>query len=545
MPIAGTPRYIPANEVGQASPALRFGAYLPIWTDREDQRREFFDRAGKKGREAAEFVRMRDELGIDAAVEDLVARGKLPELWTKNNAGGREAWRTVGQLTADDRRCMDAYIARQSELRATVAPSSLIHMEARSIAPFATGLGNEHPLENGFAFLNPYGLPYLPGSGVKGVVRRAAEELAHKDYSRMSDEPCEWSLSDVWRLFGFERWLRPKGAVAQNSWEQWVGGFDVSKAEMDDYLKNVLPPGIETTHLRNHLNEQDDDQQRLRILLKEPTLHARGVFEFWDVVPSIAGDGLAVEIMTPHQSHYYQGKPELGKGSKTPHDSGSPNPISFLTVPPDSEFAFHVRCDLARLKSIAPHLAEEDRWKGLVKAAFEHAFEWLGFGAKTAVGYGAMERDRREEDAARKRAEREAARRAEEEKERRRIEAERAETARRAAEEAARRAAFDALPESRRRLIEVERLLDSARTSGQVDENHRNQLKSEANRLVAQAASWSDAGERQEVAALLERLYEFIGWHDRGRNRKQREKQIRKRRDAIARVRHGDNDASA
>ena len=94
---------------------------------------------------------------------------------------------------------MDACIARQSELRATVAPSSLIHMEARSIAPFATGLGNEHPLENGFAFLNPYGLPYLPGSGVKGVVRRAAEELAHKDYSRMSDEPCEWSLPDVWR----------------------------------------------------------------------------------------------------------------------------------------------------------------------------------------------------------------------------------------------------------------------------------------------------------------------------------------------------------
>ena len=543
MPIAGTPRYIPANEVGQASPALRFGAYLPIWTDREDQRCEFSDRAGKKSREADEFIRMRDELGIDAAVEYLVARGKLPELWTKNNAGGREAWRTVGQLTADDRRCMDACIARQSELRATVAPSSLIHMEARSIAPFATGLGNEHPLENGFAFLNPYGLPYLPGSGVKGVVRRAAEELAHKDYSRMSDEPCEWSLPDVWRLFGFERWPRPRGAVAQNSWKQWVGGFDVSKAEIDDYIEAVSTAGTDATDLRKRLNEQDDDRQRLRILLDEPTLHARGALEFWDVVPSIAGDGLAVEIMTPHQSHYYQGKPEWG--SSSPHDSGSPNPISFLTVPPGSEFAFHVRCDLGRLKSIAPHLAEEDRWKGLVKAAFEHAFEWLGFGAKTAVGYGAMERDRREEDAARKRAEREAARRAEEEKERRRIEAERAEKDRRAAEEAARKAEFDALPESRRRLIEVERLLDAIRESGQVNENHRNQLKSEANRLVAQAVSWSDAGERQEAAALLERLYEFIGWHDRGKNRKQREKQIGKRRDAIAQVRHGDSDASA
>ena len=28
-----------------------------------------------------------------------------------------------------------------------------------------------------------------------------------------------------------------------------------------------------------------------------------------------------------------------------------------------------------------------------MEAAFEHAFAWLGFGAKTAVGYGAMEED--------------------------------------------------------------------------------------------------------------------------------------------------------
>lgn len=31
------------------------------------------------------------------------------------------------------------------------------------------------------------------------------------------------------------------------------------------------------------------------------------------------------------------------------------------------------------------------QWQTLLTAAFEHAFEWLGFGAKTAVGYGTME----------------------------------------------------------------------------------------------------------------------------------------------------------
>ena len=539
MAIPAIPSYILGNEAEQASPALRFGLFLPIWTNREDQDREFTVRAGRKSREGTEFARMRDEMGKDAAVKKLVAQGRLPALWTKNDFYGREAWRTVQQLTGDDRRCVDGLIARQSALRAVVALPSLLYMEARSIAPFATGLGNEHPLDNGFAFLNPYGLPYLPGSGVKGVVRRAAEELAHKDFSRMSDGPSEWSLPDVWRLFGFERWPKPQGALACKAWDEWVGGFEVGRAEMDDYLGSVLPPGVDAANLRKRLDEAENDQQRLHILLREPSLHARGALEFWDVVPKIACDRLAVEIMTPHQSHYYQEKPELGMGSKTPHDSGNPNPITFLTVPPGSEFAFHVRCDLPRLKRIAPLLAEEGRWRRLVKAAFEHAFEWLGFGAKTAVGYGTMEPDPRAEIAARERAEREAARRAEEEQERERIAAEQAEAERRAAEEATRKAEFDALPESRKRLIQVEGLMEEFGTSGRVDESRRNQLKSEANRLAEQAASWSDTDERREAADLLERLYELVGWHDPGRNRKQRERQISKRREAIARVRRG------
>jgi CRISPR-associated protein Cmr6 len=38
----------------------------------------------------------------------------------------------------------------------------------------------------------------------------------------------------------------------------------------------------------------------------------------------------------------------------------------------------------------APDLAEGNCWQQLLRAAFEHAFAWLGFGAKTAVGYGSM-----------------------------------------------------------------------------------------------------------------------------------------------------------
>lgn len=36
---------------------------------------------------------------------------------------------------------------------------------------FVTGLGREHPVENGFAWHHTLGVPYLPGSSVKGIVR--------------------------------------------------------------------------------------------------------------------------------------------------------------------------------------------------------------------------------------------------------------------------------------------------------------------------------------------------------------------------------------
>lgn len=49
----------------------------------------------------------------------------------------------------------------------------------RCTAPFVTGMGNPHPLENGFTWHPTLGMPYLPGSAVKGLVR-AAVELAYQ-----------------------------------------------------------------------------------------------------------------------------------------------------------------------------------------------------------------------------------------------------------------------------------------------------------------------------------------------------------------------------
>lgn len=343
MPIAAVPSYL-GRDFANASPAMRFTMYLPIWTSRTDQETEIKGRAGKKSREAEELQEYLQRHGMDATVAAWTGRepNRLPKLWDKNDDAGRQAWREVARIGKRDRELISALVNRQEAL-ATLHQDggALMTFEAQAIAPFTTGLGNEHPLENGFAFLSPYGLPYLPGSGVKGILRQAARELISGKWGEIAG----WSTerSDTLR----------------------VGGETVLLSQLDVLFG---------------LQSGDGDSE-----------HVRGVLSFWDVIPQIEGDSLMVEIMTPHQQHYYQNK-------ESPHESGKPNPIAFLTVPPDSRFVFHVACDLARLNRISPDLATSNRWQDLLRPVFEHAFSWCGFGAKTAVGYGAMQLDLKAEN---------------------------------------------------------------------------------------------------------------------------------------------------
>lgn len=273
MAIAAVPDYL-GKDYSSASPGLRFGMYLPVWN-------------------AGDWSKIKSKVG------DL---------------------HPVVRLNADHKALMGALRQRQLAAAAALDQMQVLSMEALAVAPFTTGLGNEHPLENGFAFFNPYGLPYLAGSGVKGVLCKAATELSEGLFG----DAQGWTNDAVEALFG-------------------------------------------------SANERDDSGRR-------------GALIFWDVLPEIAGDALKIEVMTAHQSHYLQ-------NSASPHESGQPNPINFIAVPPRSHFDFVVQCDLPFLGQIAPALLVDQRWKTLLTAAFEHAFAWLGFGAKTAVGYGAMQVD--------------------------------------------------------------------------------------------------------------------------------------------------------
>jgi len=249
---AAVPQYM--RDMNRSAPGHRFGLYFPVWNSRWE-----------------------------------IIKDK------KTDAAGR-----VLSLQPDDRKRMVSLAERQQVLALGLG-DTVISQYAISTSPFVTGMGYEHPLENGFAFLNPYGLPYLPGSSVKGVLRRAAKEL-------------DVDAEDVAELFG--------SSAADGS---------------------------------------------------------QGALNFWDAFPQ---GKLALDVMTPHHGDYYQEK-------SAPHDSGQPNPIVFLTVAPEAKFAFHVQL----IRSIAM-----SDWQAVLRECFEHAFDWMGFGAKTSVGYGAMMHDQKAQE---------------------------------------------------------------------------------------------------------------------------------------------------
>lgn len=312
MSQAALPNYMQKHLAGQdIAPGHRFGLYFPVWQDD----------------------------------------------WSRAESAKKDALKTVAKPLPPNSIKLAENLQKRQQALALQNPQ-LAYFPAKSTSPFMTGIGNEHPLENGFAFLNPYGLPYLPGSSVKGVLRTTAEQLALGLYG----ETGGWDMLSVWWLFGFE-----------------AGG---SMFQAKPYHIDVLD------------EEAQRRQQDYQAWLEQPkdflldlagkkslreSLSNQGALCFWDVYPQ--SKNLSMGILTPHHGGYFNGK-------NAPHDSEQPIPNVFLTIPPNSLFHFYCTCASARL----PKTLQEN-WQAIIRTAFEYAFDWLGFGAKTAVGYGQMSKD--------------------------------------------------------------------------------------------------------------------------------------------------------
>ena len=108
------------------------------------------------------------------------------------NTEGRSAWlRQLDLKQVGARSELQAKAEKIQQLAASQGGQARIY---QCTAPFVTGMGNPHPLENGFTWHPTLGMPYLPGSAVKGLVR-AAVALAYQG----ADKPAllkRWLLEN-------------------------------------------------------------------------------------------------------------------------------------------------------------------------------------------------------------------------------------------------------------------------------------------------------------------------------------------------------------
>jgi CRISPR-associated protein Cmr6 len=103
----------------------------------------------------------------------------------------------------------------------------------------------------------------------------------------------------------------------------------------------------------------------------------RGQIIFLDAYPVINNkDIFSLDIMNPHYQKYYD------KKSKGPMEYDNPVPITFVNIKEGTEFIF--RYFFSPLKNNSFGKTDKEN----IQIIFEKVFDLIGFGGKTAIGYG-------------------------------------------------------------------------------------------------------------------------------------------------------------
>lgn len=205
---------------------------------------------------------------------------------------------------------------------------------------------------NANVLLDRYGLPYIPGSAVKGCARRAAL-AALREWTETSNRPNAPESPLAPCCEGFSSRQEMLKAIAR------IFGF--GQTEWNDGKKNGLWKSDFAWAMEGGLQRP----------IEFPQDSFGGTVAFLAAYPD-SDPGLELDVLTPHHSKYYSG--EKDKAS----DTEEPVPVFFPAVKAGSRFSF----PLLPLRKAGP---------GDVKIArrwLRCGLEVFGLGAKTAAGYG-------------------------------------------------------------------------------------------------------------------------------------------------------------
>lgn len=193
------------------------------------------------------------------------------------------------------------------------------------------GLGIESVYETSMTLHHVYGIPYIPASSLKGVVR-------------------SWIITNAYES-------KEEVAITDPRFCDWFGC-----------------PG--ELVLEEPLADAKDGKRKKRKYSSHYKEARKGELVFFDVYP-LKSPGLRVDVMNPHYGPYYSDK----TGNTPPADYHNPIPVFFLTVEA-TPFRFILGADQETLGQTLKNKTIID-W-------LKDALQKHGIGAKTAVGYGYM-----------------------------------------------------------------------------------------------------------------------------------------------------------
>lgn len=162
----------------------------------------------------------------------------------------------------------------------------IINYQAELKSPLITGIGQTHPNEVGMVFDHTIGIPYIPASSVKGIVR----------FAHMLE------------------------LIESENLQQFLN------KEKDGIIESIPETKIPT------IFGGDADEEKGG---KKKTKKLKGKVIFLDAYPNKVPD-LHVDIINPHYGQYYSDD----KNKTPPADYLDPTPIKFLTVKPGTVFIF-------------------------------------------------------------------------------------------------------------------------------------------------------------------------------------------------------------
>ncbi len=219
-----------------------------------------------------------------------------------------------------------------------------VEITARLTSPFISGLGAGHPYETGLILDRNTGIPYIPATGIKGVMRLAhALNLAEKDKNVK------------------------KGIISKG----------VFKKDQNGHEWNVDDAAATLQKYFGFMQDKDGEES------------VRGQLVFLDAFPEEL-PVLKLDIMNPHYRTYYSHGEK--KGNPGPIETENPNPIKFISVEPGCCFVFRAFVlPLSEPKDLKRNLPERtfnEKDRDNVIEMFATAFERIGLGGKTSIGYG-------------------------------------------------------------------------------------------------------------------------------------------------------------